>query len=328
MKIALIIGGVLLLALVVTYFTGPEVPTPSYDTARPQVPSELVELASSIAEREAALPVRDDNQARITFYQGKPKRTKYSVVYLHGFGGSIGDAWPLNQTFADSLQANIYHARWGDHGLKPPHSLVGFTADGAWEEAKEALAIGKRLGHKVIILSTSTGGTLALKLAATYPDDVHALVNMSPNVKDDMPGTWVLNTPWGAEIAALIGFGDGIREVSFEEPGAEQYFDTAFVSSALVSLQNLVATTMQDSVFQQITCPVLTLYYHKDWLNEDERVEVDVYDEMHAQFRTPTSANQLVPLTTPETHFLGSEIMSKDWRTPLRTALEFIHGLQ
>jgi hypothetical protein len=43
---------------------------------------------------------------------------------------------------------------------------MNLTADAYWESAKLAYAIGKQIGKKVILMSTSTGGTLALKLAA------------------------------------------------------------------------------------------------------------------------------------------------------------------
>ena len=328
MKVWLWVVAVILVALVITYFTGPKVPEPKYDLARPQVPGKLEELAGWVSDREAGEPLRGNNGAHVRFYGNTVTRTEYAIVYLHGFGGSWYDAYPVNHQLADSLGANLYAARWGDHGLKPPHSLVGFSADAAWEEAKTALEIGKRLGDKVIILSTSTGGTLALKLAAEFTDDVYALVNFSPNVKDDMPGTWVLSTPWGAELAALIGFGDGIREVSHDEPAANQYFDTAFVSSALVNLQNLVATTMRVETFARVTCPVLTLYYHKDGFNEDERVEVDVYDEMHAALGTAAGRKKLLALPTPKSHFLGCGIMSMDTDAPLRETLGWLRALK
>ncbi|MDZ7648638.1 MAG: alpha/beta fold hydrolase [Cytophagales bacterium] len=72
-----------------------------------------------------------------------------------------------------------------------------FTADRIWEGAKQALAIGKQLGNKVILVSTSTGGTLALILAAEYPDDVHALINMSPNIAINDPAAFLLNDSAG-----------------------------------------------------------------------------------------------------------------------------------
>ncbi|OAV43056.1 carboxylesterase [Lewinella sp. 4G2] len=319
---------ILLLIVGGAYLLGPRVPEPIYDTALPQVPGNVQAIADQIVAREADLPVREGNAAHVRFYNKMPERTKYAVVYLHGFGASYRDAYPVNYQLADSLKANLFAARWGDHGLKPPHSLVGFTAESAWAEAKEALAIGKALGDKVIILSTSTGGTLAMKLAAEFPDDVYALVNFSPNVKDDMPGAWLLGTPWGEEIATLIGGFDGQRKVDYEEPRADQFFDTSFVASALVDLQVLVKSTMTaEATFNKIKCPILTLYYYKDSFNEDERVEVDVYPKIHIAMATDTMFNELKSLPKPGTHFLGSGIMSEDLAGPLGEALRFIRSI-
>ncbi len=324
MKKRIWIPGLLLLLVAITFFSGPKIPTPRYETALPQLAETPLAVAQNIRERESRRPVRDDNQARITWSRAPGETTEYSLVYLHGFGGSYRDGYPANAEIAAFLKANAYYARWGDHGLRPPHALVNFSAESAWEEAKEALAIGQKIGKKVIILSTSTGGTLALKLAAEYPEQVHALVNISPNVKDDMPGTWLLNSPWGAEIAALIGWGDGMRQVSHEEPGADQYFDTLFVAKALVDLQVLVSTTMQDSIFQKVTCPVQTLYYYKNSQEEDERVEVDVYPDLHAALGTPDNRKELTNLATPGTHFMGSSLKSKDTRAVTTNVIRFL----
>jgi pimeloyl-ACP methyl ester carboxylesterase len=58
------------------------------------------------------------------------------------------------------------------------------------------LAIGRQLGNKVIIMGTSTGGTNALQLAAAYPNDVEALILLSPNIAINDPNAWLLNNPW------------------------------------------------------------------------------------------------------------------------------------
>lgn len=326
MKKRFLFPGLLVAILVATYFSGPKIPVPVYQSALPQVPGAVDELDRYITQLEDDPRIRRDNHARIQWYGCKVEKTEYAIVYLHGFGGSWKDGWPANQQLADSLAANIYYARWGNHGLKPPHSMVGFTADSAWNDALQALAIGKQLGEKVIILSTSTGGTLGLR-DATFKDDVYALINFSPNARDDMPGTWALNTPWGSEIASLIGFGDGMRNPAFEPPAAHQYFDTAYVASALVDLQNLVSTTMIRETFTNVYCPTLTLYYYANEFEEDERVEVEVYDEMHAALGSPDGKKKLKALPTPGTHFLGSDILSSDWETPLNEAISFIRSL-
>lgn len=312
----------ILLILLITFFVGPVPPDPVYDTEWPQVPADLTELEQYITTREDSLPTRTDNQARILWHDSIPRVTEYSFVYLHGFAGSYRDGYPVNANVADTFGANIYMARWADHGLMPPASLENFTPDAAWESAKEALAIGRRIGKKVIVMSTSTGGTLAFQLAAKYPDSVFALINMSPNLKDDVPGTFLLNSPWGMELAMLVSLGDS-RELEHEEPQASQYWDTIYPARALVNLQALVSTVVKKETFEQVSCPVQTLYYHKNMFEEDERVEVDKIPKVHKQLATPSNLKEEVALDTPGTHFIGSDIKSKDYRAAQREIIRF-----
>lgn len=285
----------LILALTITYFSGPVPPTPKYTNELPDLPSNLKDLEQFIAETEDSMPVRNDNRARIVWQNNVPVKTTYSIVYLHGFAGSYKDGYPVNKNIADSLHANIFYSRWAGHGLKPPASLDNFSGEHAWESAKEALEIGRKIGDKVIIMSTSTGGTLALKLAAEFPEMVHALINLSPNMEDDQPGTFVLNTSWGYEIANLISFGKN-KKIEHEQEIAKQYWDTIYPSKALVDLQVLVETTMLPETFKNVKCPVLTLYYHKNFIEEDQHVEVSVYEAAHTLFSTPDSLKVLKPL--------------------------------
>lgn len=316
---------ILVLVLAVTYFTGPVPEEPEYDLQLPKITSNLTELDNYINDSESKKPTRKDNQARIEWYGETPDKTEYSIIYLHGFAGSYRDGYPVNKNIAKKLNANIYYARWAGHGLEPQASLDDFNGENAWRSAKEALAIGKQIGEKVIIMSTSTGGTLAFKLAAEFPKDVHALINMGPNLEDDQPGTFVLNTPWGYEIASLISFGDN-RKIEHEQQIATQYWDTIYPSRALVDLQVLVETTMIPETFKKVKCPVLTLYYHKNFIQEDEHVEVDIYENIHKLLNTPDSMVVLKPLATPETHFVGSDIKSKDTKIVEEAIEEFLRN--
>ena len=318
----------LVAVVVVTYFSGPRVPEPTFTATFPTVPSDLAELQRYVADKEAGFPTRPDNEARIRFHNDSLARTEYAIVYLHGYGGSYRDGYPANVALADTLGANLYLARWAGHGLVADHAMEGFTPEAAWENAKEALAIGQSLGEKVLILSTSTGGTLAIKLAADYPDRVHALLNMGPNLEDDVPGAWLLDSPWGYELAHLAGMGEH-KKIDHEEPAANQYFDTIYPSKALVDLQVLVGNTMTDETFRRVRCPVLTLYYHKDEFNEDQHVELDAYPDAHALFAGSQGQGRVVlqALPDPETHFIGSEIKSKDVDGTVEALVEFCRGL-
>ena len=311
--------------LIITYFSGPIPSTPEYSRSLPQLPSDLISLEEFIDKKEDSLPVRPDNQARI-LWNDQPAKTEFSVIYLHGFAGSYRDGYPVNRNIADTLNANLYLSRWAGHGLKPEAALQNFNGEYAWESAKEALAIGNKIGEKVIIISTSTGGTLALKLAATYPDKIFALINLSPNLEDDQPGTFVLNTPWGYEIARLISFGENKR-IEHEEIQAKQYWDTIYPSRALVDLQVLVESTMLPETFKKIDVPVLTLYYHKNFLEEDQHVEVSVYEDAYKLLATPDSLKVLKALKTPGTHFIGSAIKSKDTEVVEKEIINFLERI-
>ncbi|MDT0647528.1 alpha/beta hydrolase [Zunongwangia sp. F260] len=314
---------IIMIGLIITYFTGPKIPTPVYSEELPELPDDLRTLDSLIIATEAKKPVREDNQARILWANGSPDVNEYSIVYLHGFAGSYRDGYPVNVQVADTLGANIYLSRWAGHGLKPEEALETFSPEAAWASAKEALVIGQKIGKKIIIISTSTGGTLALKLAATYPNSVHALINISPNIEDDVNGTLLLSTRWGYELANLVSFGEH-REIELESKAATQYFDTIYPSKALVDLQVLLETTMKKETFKNVHCPVLTLYYYENFLEEDEHVEVEVFPAVHSMISTPEDQKELVQLETPKTHFMGSNLKSRNTDAVLKAIVNFL----
>ena len=315
-----------LLVLVVTYLLGPKPPNPDYGTRLPDLPKDLEQLERYLVNREKGFPLRKDNQARILWQQKEPEVTEYSVVYLHGFGGSYRDGYPVNVKVADTLGANLYLSRLPGHGMLPEEALENFSAETAWWAAKEALVMGERIGEKVILLSTSTGGTLSFKLAATYPDRVHALVNISPYIEEDVNGSFLLNSPWGYELAHLVSFGDHM-EVEHQKKAATQYFDTVYPSNALVDLQVLLESLISRETFREVKCPVLTLYYYENFLEEDERVEVEVYPRVHRLLATPDSLEKLVSLEEPESHFLGSEIKSENTKVVVKEIMEFLRNI-
>ncbi len=313
---------VLVAIVVITFFAGPVPADFEFDAELTPFPHDLKELESYIEEFEASRPVRPGNQAHILWHDSIRQKTEYSFLYLHGFAGSYRDGYPLNKMVADYYDGNIYMARLIGHGLEPEYAMINFDAEHAWESACAALSVATRLGKKVVIISTSTGGTLAITLAAVFPDQVHALINISPNIRDEVPGSTLLNTPWGSEIATLAFLGD-TRNVEHEEDSAKLYWDTQYPVKAALSLQNLLEKTMIPETYQEVRCPVLTLYYHKNFIAKDWRVDIDLYPEVHKQFGTPDSLKRLVALETPGTHFIGSSIKSDDYRTAVLEILDF-----
>ena len=103
------------------------------------------------------------------------QKNKISIVYLHGFSGSSQDGSPVHINVAEKLNSNIYLPRLYAHGLNSEEPLIEYTGEKYLDSAREALAIGKIVGEKVILMCTSTGCSAALTLAANHPE-VAALV--------------------------------------------------------------------------------------------------------------------------------------------------------
>ena len=90
-------------------------------------------------------------------WAGKPHhRTRYAIVYIHGFYASSEELRPVPDRVAAALGANLYFTRLTGHGRGP--SAMGEADVGRWmQDLGEALAIGRSIGEKVLIISTSTG---------------------------------------------------------------------------------------------------------------------------------------------------------------------------
>ena len=192
--------------IIAIIFLGPMTERPSVSWEVPQA-SEQVDvmvLKNSIDAKEKNTDfIKPDNESRILFVDSLPKKTDYCLLYLHGFSASPKEGYPVNVDFAKRYHMNAYFPRLYGHGLETPNNLVDMTPDKLINSAKEALRIARQLGDKVILMSTSTGGTLSLILAAENPD-IEALILYSPNIEmfDDM--TKILTYPWGLQIAKII----------------------------------------------------------------------------------------------------------------------------
>jgi esterase/lipase len=295
--------------LVAAYFAGPKPKKPIYSEAPIKVP-ELNELENYVKTIESEHKIKPGNEAEIIWADSSHKQTEYAIVYLHGFSASKMEGNPVHLNLAKKLKANLYLARLADHGIDTIAPMQYFTADKLWETSKQAYAIGQKLGKKVILIGTSTGGTVALKLAATYPE-INSLILISPNVAINDKNAWLLNDPWGLQIARRV-LGSDERKVDDRTLEYKKYWYTNYRIESLVELQEFVESSMNKSVFEKVKQPVLMLYYYKNNLEQDPVVRVDAMLKMFDQLGTPKDLKQKVPIPNGGNHVLASSITSKD----------------
>lgn len=309
---------------IVIYALGPHPATPVYQKDLPQVPAAANELQAYIRHNEAMHKLKPDNEARIVWYNDSVKeKTPYSIVYLHGFSASQEEGRPIHTNIAKEFGCNLYLSRLAEHGIDTADPMIRLTPGEYWESAEQALAIGKQLGNKVILMGTSTGGTNALQLAAAFPGDVAALVLLSPNVAIFNDKAWLLNNPWGLQIAKAVTGGDYMISAD-TRPVYRQYWYWKYPVEATTQLEEYLETTMTKETFKAVKQPLLLLYYYKDDIHQDSVVSVPAMLKMYDALGTPPYLKMKQAIPNAGNHVIGSYIRSKDLLSVQRAIEDFL----
>ena len=313
--------GIIALVLIILYFLGPRPAAPAYAKELPVVPTEPAMLEKYIKDREAMHHLKSGNEARIVWLNDSLKnKTEYAVVYLHGFGASQEEGDPVHTLFAKKFGCNLYLSRLAEHGVDTSEAMVNLTADKLWNSAKDAFVIGRQLGKQVILLATSTGATLALKLAAEY-EGISGLILLSPNIAINDPLAWIANNHWGLQIAQLV---KGKYRTTEDTTALEkQYWYNKYRMESVTELQELLETTMKASLFEKVKQPVLMLYYYKDEEHQDKTVKVSAMKRMFRLLGTPDSLKREIAVPNAGEHVIGSYITSKDLQTVENECMKF-----
>ncbi len=313
---------VIIVVILIVYLLGPSPGTPAYTLAMPTVPAAPGALEAYVKNNEDQHKLKPNNEARIIWANDSLKqRTAYSIVYLHGFSASQEEGNPIHINIAKEFGCNLYLSRLAEHGIDTTEAMLNLTAEKYWESVKQALAIGKQLGDKVILMGTSTGGTNAIQLAATYPGDVKALVLMSPNIAINNDKAYLLNNPWGLQLAKLIT-GNAYVTSKDERPAFKAYWYHHYPLEATVQLEEMLETTMTPSTFEKVKQPVLMLYYYKDAIHQDSVVSVPAMLKMFDELGSSIKIKEALPGTGD--HVIGSYIKSRDLRSVQRAIEDFM----
>lgn len=315
-------------ALIIVYLLGPAPATPAYKKDMPAVPAQAGALEEYVHRQESMHKLKPDNEARIVWANDSAKnKTPWAIVYLHGFSASQAEGDPIHRNLAKEFGCNLYLSRLSQHGIDTTEPMANLTAENYWESAEQALAIGRQLGDKVILVGTSTGGTNALQLAAAYPDQVNALVLLSPNIAINNDKAWLLNNHWGMQIAKWVTGKDHIEPDSADTAALRrQYWYTRYPLNATVALEEMLETSMNKQTFEKVTQPTLVLYYYKDAVHQDSTVRVDAILTMFDQLGTPAGLKHKQAMPNAGNHVIGSYIRSRDVEGVQREIEKFLKG--
>jgi len=260
------IGFFISINIVAIYLLGPHPEKPYLNDVLPYIPHQI-NVDDYVSRMESNFKIKDNNEAKIIWADSVNQETEYAIVYLHGFSASQMEGDPVHRNIAKQFHCNLYLARLAEHGIDTTEDLMNLTAENYWESAKLAYAIGKQLGKKVILMGTSTGGTLALQLAANYPE-IAGLILYSPNIEVFNPSAPLLNNPWGLQIGRAV-LKSNYVDIKYKDSAYPTYWNKHYRIEAVVALQNLLEATMTEANFKKIHQPTLALYYYKDEAHQD-----------------------------------------------------------
>lgn len=303
-----IIGGVLF--LLILYVAGPRLESSPLGSELPVIPAGIEDIAAYVKEQESHFPVKPDNESLILWGDTVGQATSYVLLYLHGFSASRYEGYPITHDFVREFGVNAYLPRLAGHGLADKEPLLQMTPENLYASAREALAVAHVLGKKVIIMGTSTGGTLGLMLAADFPGLVEGLILYSPNVRIKQKSAVLLSGPWGLQIGRLA-FGGKYRIT--EDASDERicrYWTCKYRVEATVYLQQLLEARMQAEEFAKVKVPVFLAYYYRDEEHQDETVEVKAALRMFEELGTPSSEKEKLALPEAGAHVIGCELTS------------------
>ncbi len=318
-KILLIIA----VAIGIAYLLGPKPSPGQYTDGLYPVKDTGAALQQQVEANEARYTLKPDNQARIIWDNDSLKnRTEYAVIYLHGFSASQEEGDPVHTNFAKNIGANLYLARLSEHGKDTVDALYHMTATSLWESAKEAYSIGKQLGKKVIIIGTSTGGTLALMLAAEQYPEIAGIILYSPNIAINNSMAWMSNNPWGLQVGRMV-LGGNNNIAPDKREIYQKYWNGSYRVESITEVQQLLEEKMTPETFKKVNQPLLMLYYYKDDVHQDSTVKVSAMKEMFSQISTPADKKRAVALPNTGNHVIGSYIKSKDLQSVEDETLKF-----
>ncbi|MCA6078591.1 alpha/beta hydrolase [Fulvivirga sedimenti] len=309
------------LVLIVVYLAGPQVKDPELELFLPEVPVDLTALEQMILSREDTVTgIKADNQARIIWNNDTLRnKTPYAIVYLHGWSASYMEGDPIHREIAERYGFNLYLPRLYGHGIDVENNFCDLTADKLLESAREALAIARQLGDSVIIMGTSTGGTLGLYLANAAPE-IAGQILYSPNIRIYDKSAAILDDPWGIQIARLI---TGSSFHSWEAEGPrKQYWTTRYCLKSLGELQALVDETMVESTFRSVTDPVFVGCYYKNDSLQDNTVSVEAIVDMYEQLGS--EKKKLVRFPEVGHHVMASSLTSHDLDAVRKETIQFL----
>ena len=267
------------------------------------------DLDGWLADMEAQVLGLDPAAAKRILWAGVPgERTDLSIVYLHGFSATHWELRPVPDRLGEALDANVFLTRLTGHG-RDGAALAEATAGDWLEDVAQAMAVGRALGDRVVVMGTSTGGTLAAILAADpalaeQREALAGVILVSPNFAVSNPAAELLTLPAARSWLPLVA--GETRGFDPRNQRHARHWTTEYPTVALLPMAALLDHAERLD-FGAADAPALF------WFSPADRVvEPRATEEVAAEWGGPTEiARVRLPAgDDPSSHVIAGDILS------------------
>ena len=304
----------------------------SHQTSFPKdLPDDLHALEDWLKQQEHSVTnVKAAAQASIIWADpDKKQRTEYVLVYLHGFKASHPEGDPIHRQVAAHFGWNLFLSRLEGHGLNVEKPLSDLQPGSLEASAEKALAIGKKLGEKVILMGTSTGGSLSLYLAGQNQSNnkIKALILYSPLIRFYSYNHLLLGSGIGRKLLKVIS---GRSYMLKSEPGISarenEIWYSSYAMQGALTLGEFVQKTMKPSLFDKVQTPTFTGFYYKNRREQDKGVSVEAIKYMYEHLATTAPQKTLRNYPKSGTHVISSGLLSKSINEIRNDTIQFLEA--
>ena len=213
--------------------------------------------------------LKKDVQKKIIWFRKKNTKTNISIVYIHGFSASLEEVRPLPDLIGKDIKANIFYTRLTGHGRSS--DAMGLSSISNWvNDLHEAIEIGSRIGQKVILISTSTGGTLSAisALNENLSKTILGYIFISPNFGINHKLANLISWPYSEYWLHL--FIGKTRTIKPRNELDKKFWTLSYPTKSLIPMARLVKKINNED-FSNVNNPALFYFSMDDKVVEPKK---------------------------------------------------------